>query len=166
MIRRFLWVAAFVVTIQTTYYADYVSAESGLCVRSEPTEDSEVLKVLPFGTEVEGGDSDWIACEGGYIASEWLCKEPPMELLGEWRITAYAYTGSACADGIFPDVGETVACNSLDFGTKVYIDGIGVRTVHDRGPGYMGDEWLDLYLGDTQECISFGDQVRKVYLVK
>lgn len=158
--------ALMIAVLGMTCTADYVKAECGLCVRSEPSEDSEVLKVLSFGTEVDGGRGDWIPFEDGYIASEWLSDECPMEMLGEWRITAYAYTGSPCADGIYPEACETIACNSLPFGSKVYIDGIGVRTVHDRGPGYMGDEWLDLYLGDTQECISFGDQVRKVYLVK
>ena len=158
--------ALMIAVLGMTCTADYVKAECGLCVRSEPSEDGEVLEVLPFGTEVDGGDGDWIPCEGGYIASEWLCNDCPMELLGEWRITAYAYTGSPCADGSMPEVGVTIAQNNLPFGTKVYIDGVGVRTVTDRGPGYMGDEWLDLYLGDTQECISFGDQVRKVYIVK
>lgn len=147
--------------------AAYVTAPNGLCVRSEPSEDAEVLEVLPIRTEVDGEITDgWMQIEDGYISTDYIGDKDPLELIGTWRVTAYAYTGSACADGIFPEVGETVACNSLDFGTKVYIDGIGVRTVHDRGPGCMGSEWLDLYLGDTQECISFGDQVRKVYLVK
>ena len=164
--KKLLMIGLAVTLMSVPAPAAYVIAESGLCVREKPDEESERVRVLPFGTEVDGGGGDWIPFEDGYIASEWLSDECPMELLGEWRITAYAYTGSPCADGIYPEVGETIACNSLPFGSKVYIDGIGVRTVHDRGPGYMGSEWLDLYLGDTQECISFGDQVRKVYLVK
>ena len=147
--------------------AAYVIAESGLCVREKPDEESERVRVLPIGTEVDGKIKDgWMKIEDGYISTDYISDEDPLELIGTWRVTAYAYTGSACADGIFPEVGETVACNSLEFGTKVYIDGIGVRTVHDRGPGYMGSEWLDLYLGDTAECVQWGDQIRKVYLVK
>ena len=80
--------ALMIAAIGMTCTADYVKAECGLCVRSEPSEDSEVLNVLPFGTEVDGGRGDWIPFEDGYIASAWLTDECPMELLGEWRITA------------------------------------------------------------------------------
>lgn len=65
----------------------------------------------------------------------------------------------------YPTEGYTVACNSLPFGTKVYIDGVGFRTVEDRGPAYLGDTWLDLYLGEYDACVQWGDQTKKVWKV-
>lgn len=147
--------------------AAYVTAPNGLCVRSEPSEDAEVLEVLPIGTEVDGEITDgWMQIEDGYISTDYIGDEDPLELIGTWRITAYAYTGSACANGEMPETGRTIAHNSLPFGTKVYIEDIGVREVMDRGPAYLGTEWCDLYLCDTAECVQWGDQIRKVYLVK
>lgn len=148
-----------------TCTAEYVNAPNGLNVREKPTTESEVLEVLPFGTEVPGGDGDWIPFRGGYIASEWICSDNPIKYTGEWRITAYAASGSPCANGEFPEIGRTIAHNSLPFGTMVYIEGVGVREVMDRGPDYLGTEWCDLYLGDTGACVQWGDQTRKVWLL-
>ena len=147
--------------------AAYITAPNGLCVRSEPSEDAEVLEVLPIGTEVDGEITDgWMQIEGGYISTDYIGDEDPLELIGTWRVTAYAYTGSACANDEMPETGRTIAHNSLPFGTKVYIEDIGVREVMDRGPAYLGTEWCDLYLGNTSECVQWGDQMRKVWLVK
>lgn len=159
--------------------AEWVSAESGLNLRAQTSVKSKVLEVIPFGTELEvtrtiGVGSDiWAdveyAGQRGYCKMEWLSKEDPlkdMEYMGQWRITAYAYTGSPCANGQFPTIGYTVACNSLPFGTEIYIVGVGFRTVEDRGPSQMGDAWCDLYLGDTQECIQWGNQYRDIYVRK
>ena len=107
--------------------------------------------------------------KNGYVCADYLSLENPldgMELLGTWRITAYAYTGSPCANGCYPSAGYTVACNSLDFGTEIYIDGVGFRTVEDRGPSWLGSEWCDLYLGDYWECVQWGNQYRRVWMVK
>lgn len=150
-----------------TYQADYVVAESGLRVRESESEDSEVLEVIPFGTEVpdEKKGEDWIEYNDGYISAEWVDDELPYEYAGDWRITAYASTGCPCANGEMPEVGTTIAQNTLPFGTKVYIEGVGVRTVEDRGPDSLGSEWCDLYLGDWNTCVAWGDQTRKVYVL-
>lgn len=151
--------------------ADYVSSMDGLRVRSEPGMEGEVMDVLPFGSEVAGEiDLGWMRLEqGGYVCAEYLQATDPledMELLGEWRVTAYAYTGSPCANGNYPSAGHTIACNSLPFGTKVMIEGVGIRTVEDRGPAWLGDSWCDLYLGSVADCIQWGDQYRKVWVVE
>ena len=109
----------------------------------------------------EPGLNGWLRVEGdGYIDGTWTQTTDPfeeMELLGEWRITAYAETGYPCANGNYPTLGYTVACNSLPFGTEVYIDGVGFRTVEDRGPGWLVSEWCDLYLGEHDACVQWGD---------
>ena len=88
-----------------------------------------------------------------------------MTYTGTWRITAYAATGNPCANGNYPQTGYTIACNSLPFGTEVYIDGVGFRTVEDRGPEWLGSEWLDIYMGEVEPCVQWGDQYRDVYVV-
>ena len=161
----------FLIAMFDTARAEYVSSKTGLCVRKEPGTQSEALGVLPFGEEVSGEiEEGWMRLEGqeGYVCAEHLQAADPfeyMQYMGEWRITAYAYTGSPCANGNYPETGYTIACNSLPFGVEVYIDGVGFRTVEDRGPASMGDEWCDLYLGDYMECVNWGNQYRKVWVV-
>lgn len=153
----------------------YVNSGTGLHLRQKPSEDSRSLQVLEFGQKVVVIDDDpdlggWLRAEGGgYIDSEYTQDTDPfeeMELLGEWRVTAYAETGYCCANGNYPTLGYTVACNSLPFGTQVYIDGVGIRTVEDRGPAWLGDAWCDLYLGEYTACVQWGDQRRRVWRVK
>lgn len=86
--------------------------------------------------------------------------------LGVYEITAYEWTGNPCANGNYPTEGYTVACNSLPFGTVVYIEGIGYRTVEDRGADWHSSTWIDLYLGDESACYSFGRQYLNVYIVE
>lgn len=116
------------------------------------------------------GLNGWLRVEGGgYVNGDYTQDADPfaeMEFLGDWRITAYAETGYPCANGNYPTKDYTIACNSLDFGTQVYIDGVGIRTVEDRGPQWLGNEWCDLYLGEYTDCVQWGDQTRKVWRVK
>ena len=153
----------------------YVSAPNGLNIRQKPTENSTSTQVLEFGQRVVVIDDDpdlngWYRVEGGgYVDGTHTQKTDPfdeMELLGEWRVTAYAETGYCCANGNYPTTGYTIACNSLPFGTEVYIEDVGFRTVEDRGPAYLGDAWLDLYLGEYDACVQWGDQTKKVWRVK
>ena len=146
--------------------ADYVTAQSGLRVRAEPSTNSEIIRVLSYGSEIETeGSGKWLKVEDGYVCGDYVEEESPIEgeCLGTWRITAYAATGNVCANGAWPTTGHTIAHNSLPFGTRVYIEGVGERVVEDRGPAYLGTEWCDLYLGDTATCIQWGDQQRKVW---
>ena len=145
----------------------YVSSECGLNVRTGPGKENAVIGILPIGTEVEGIETEgWIELEDGFINADHVQEECPIELIGNWRVTAYASTGDPCANGEYPEVGFSIANNTLPFGTKVYIEDVGVRTVEDRGPAAMGSEWCDLYLGNEQTCIQWGDQIKKVWLVK
>ena len=155
--------------------AEYVSAKSGLRIRQSGSLESEILNVLHYGDEVKviTKGKEWCYVHSdkgnGYVATEYLTDTDPlngMEYLGNYRITAYAYTGSPCANGSFPTYGYTVACNSLPFGTEVYIEGVGFRVVEDRGPSWLGSAWMDLYLESYSACIQWGDQYRDVYLVR
>ena len=150
----------------------YINSSNGLRVREKPTTRADVVVVLPNRTEVEilYETGDWYKIDNGYIYKEFVTdekpEEPDMELLGCWHITAYTATGNPCANGNYPTDGYTVACNSLDFGTRIYIEGVGERVVEDRGPSYLGSEWLDLYMGSYSSCVQWGRQYRNVYLMR
>lgn len=89
-----------------------------------------------------------------------------LEYLGTFETTAYEWTGNPCANGNYPEVGYTVACNSLPLGTTVYIEGVGYRVVEDRGAEWHGDWWMDLYLGDVDSCYAWGVRSVDVYVVR
>lgn len=168
-----LWIIAIIFLIACCAGAEvksaYITSDNGLRVRSEPSLDGEILEVLPYRTEVgiisEVGD--WYKIKNGYIYKKYVAEDESesMKYLGYWHITAYTATGSPCAYGNYPTDGYTVACNSLDFGTKIYIEGVGYRTVEDRGPEWLGSEWLDLYMDSYDSCVQWGSQYRNVYFV-
>ena len=166
-----LLLIGFLIVMCMKAMGEYVSAPEGLNVRSGRSTEAEVLEVLPFGSEVHGKiKGEWMRLEGrkAFVSAEHLQDTDPFEemaYMGTWRVTAYAYTGSPCANGNYPETGYTIAHNSLPFGTKVFIEGVGFRTVEDRGPEWLGDEWCDLYLDDYDSCVQWGNQYRKVWLV-
>ena len=94
--------------------------------------------------------------------------EPVMEYVGDYRVTAYAYyegggENYSTASGATPVPYYTVATGSeVDFGTILYIEGIGEVEVQDRGGFDAGI--IDLHIGnDPME--SFEDTTRAVYVV-
>ena len=93
-------------------------------------------------------------------------EKPKLEFWASCQITAYEHTGNPCANGKMPSKGYTVANNVLPLGTKVYIEGIGYRTVEDRGASWHQSNWFDEYLHDPSACDAFGVQWHDVYLVK
>lgn len=90
--------------------------------------------------------------------------------LGDWTITFYcncaeccgSWSGGNTASGTVPTEGRTAACGSLDFGTQIYIDGLGTYTVEDRG---VEGNWIDIYLNDHDRCNQMGMLSRGVYKV-
>ena len=89
--------------------------------------------------------------------------EPSREYLGTYELTAYAWTGSPCANGNYPTCGYTIASNSIPMGSRVYIEGYGEYVVEDCGG--MADNVIDVYMGDYDSCIQFGRRTAKVYLL-
>ena len=103
------------------------------------------------------------------IEPEEIAEESPeeeLEYLGTFEMTAYEWTGNPCANGNYPEVGYTVACNSLPLGTTVYIEGVGYRVVEDRGAEWHSSNWMDLYMGDVDSCYQWGIRSVEVYIVR
>ena len=164
-------------------YSDtrYTNANGGLRLRASYSTESEILDVIPFNSEVDvfalvvNGFETWGKVnyndQTGYVAYQYLSEytteeHEGMRYLGNWHFTAYTHTGSVCANGNYPSAGYTIACNSLDFGTQVYIDGVGYRTVEDRGPGWLGSDWADIFCDSYDECVAFGSQHLDVWVVE
>jgi 3D (Asp-Asp-Asp) domain-containing protein len=67
------------------------------------------------------------------------------------------------ASGTYVEEGVTIACPpSLEFGTKLNIEGIGLRVCEDRGAAIKTGH-LDLYMDSLSEAIEFG---RKTLMVE
>lgn len=92
------------------------------------------------------------------------------ESLGQYKITWYCACkkcsgkwGHQTASGATCEEGITVACNSLPIGTVILIDGIGVRTVQDRG---VSGKHIDVFMESHSECLKNGVQFREVLVRK
>lgn len=110
-------------------------------------------------------------CIGQVVETAETAKEaaPVMEYVGDYRVTAYAYYEGGgenyqTASGATPVPYYTVATgDEFQFGTVLYIEGIGYVEVQDRGG--FGEGIIDLHIGwDSMD--SFEDRTRAVYIVK
>lgn len=85
--------------------------------------------------------------------------------LGAYELTAYIETGNPCADGVYPTVNHTVACNDPNLWHRwVYIEGYGTYYVHDTG-GMPSYNIIDVYVGDYNSAVQFGRRTANVYIV-
>ncbi len=95
---------------------------------------------------------------------------PVLTCLGDWTISFYCPCEICCgqwatgctASGVLATPWHTVATDGLEFGTVLYVDGLGYFTVEDRGTEYG---WLDIYVGDHAAALDLGLQTRSVYIV-
>ena len=92
-------------------------------------------------------------------------QEPEMTYLGEYTLTAYVATGNPCADGVYPQVGWTCACNDPNLWHKtIFITGYGTRYVHDTG-GMPSNTIIDLFVGSLDEAYNIGRRKVEVYII-
>ena len=85
------------------------------------------------------------------------------------HVTAYTWTGSPTATGVYPKMG-TIAADPAKFpyGTKVYVPGYGYGRIEDTG-GFRGKEHtqFDLYMDSEADCRTWGRKRNyKVYILK
>ena len=86
--------------------------------------------------------------------------------LGSFAMTAYTQYHSPpqrTASGTMPATGRTVAVDPtvIPLGTKLHIEGIGVRIAEDTGRKIKGRK-LDLFLSSMNDCTRFGVRSRQV----
>lgn len=86
------------------------------------------------------------------------------EYYGDFELTAYIATGNPCADGVYPEVNYTVACNDPALWHRwIKIDGYGEFYVHDTGG--MPSNVIDIFMASYDEAIEFGRRKAKVYII-
>ena len=84
---------------------------------------------------------------------------------GTYELTAYIETGNPCADGVYPQVGHTAACNDPALWHKwIHIEGYGDYFVHDTGG--MASNVIDLFVSSYDEAIQFGRREAEVYIIE
>ena len=93
---------------------------------------------------------------------------------GTYTITAYCPCyecsegyGKNTATGKVATEGRTVAVDpkKIPYGTKLEIEGVGVRVAEDCGGAIKGNK-IDLYFDTHQEVLNFGRQTRQVTILK
>ncbi len=153
---------------------DAVYAVNDCFIRKEsPNINSVDEQLIPKGTEVHriglspnGWDLIEINREIYFIWYSCLTDEQPSAgtAVGTFELTAYCATGNPCADGVYPTVGHTAACNdSRLWHHWIYIEGYGTYYVHDTGG--MASNVIDIFMGSYNECIQFGRRSAKVYII-
>ena len=126
----------------------------------EPSVESSLEPVVESATIIKDDHSTMTEIDDNNPTSN----EATMEFWCTCDMTAYIPTGNPCANGNYPQAGYTVACNTLPFGTKIYIEGWGYRVVEDRGG--MPGNGIDLFVNSYDEAVNIGRQSVNVYICK
>lgn len=107
---------------------------------------------------------------GTYNATDtWLLDVPTVTPLGQYQIYGYdphckhccGKTDGITASGAQATVGRTIAMKGVRFGTRIYIAGLGIYTVEDRG---VGKGVVDVACEDHKACYAITGRYQ-VYLI-
>ncbi len=104
-------------------------------------------------------------------------KAPDQQVISQYHeimaeITAYTDDINSCgkddgitASGVHVQIGHIAMDDSIPFGTKVRIEGMGEFTVTDRGGAITGNR-IDVYMPSHEQAIRFGRQMKKAQIVR
>ncbi len=160
----------------------YVTADSGLNCRTEPSMNGSIVTAFPKSTELKivGASGEWWEVwDGtiqGYCHSNYLSdgtkpgveSSDDMTYLGDFYCTGYTVANgplTALGDRTEDVVGYAIAVdpNVIPYNSTVYIEGIGYRGARDCGGAIKGNR-LDVLVWDTSSAYALTGY-RKVYLV-
>lgn len=95
--------------------------------------------------------------------------------MGTYRVTGYCPCVRCCgkSDGITADGTNArtspdrvvAAPREFPFGTRLWIDGIGLAVVHDRG-GKIKGRRMEAFFADHQSALNWGVQKQRVFIWK
>lgn len=88
--------------------------------------------------------------------------------VGKWKLTAYAPTGNRTSSGAPMIPGHSLAIDNgiWKFGTKFYIEGLGVYTAQDTGGAIRGSNRADVAVNSDTAGDKFGIQYRDVWVLE
>lgn len=168
-LKRF-YLGVFAVTLGTVFLcASYALASDEDVAKGitspEETNASTVILAPPVTNEEnqttapETEPEEWIdAVATAYCSCEKCC--------GKWALNrpdGIVYTAS----GAIAQEGVTIAADWSLYppGTVLYIEGIGERTVQDRG-GVINGQKIDIYFESHEDALQFGRQDVRIRIVK
>ncbi|MBP1924628.1 3D (Asp-Asp-Asp) domain-containing protein [Sedimentibacter acidaminivorans] len=132
-------------------------------------------KIYYLNSEIESYKF-WDKLEKEYIEKleNEVRKDPKETYIGEFTITYYCPCVKCCgktdgitASGTLAKEGQTVAADweVLPPGTEIFIEGIGFRTVEDKGGAIKGNR-LDVYMDSHSSALDAGVVQAKVYVLE
>lgn len=98
---------------------------------------------------------------------------PTTQSIGEFTVTYYCACTQCCgktdgitASGTLAQEGITAAADwtVIEPGTKVYIDGVGYRTVEDKGGAIKGNR-IDVFMSSHERALEAGVHGAQVFLI-
>lgn len=149
-------------------WADYIESlakanVADIYVGNMEQEEKQASSVQALG-ELESYETSYETAPESQVGTEMSSPEG-MTYYANMELTAYVWTGNPCADGVYPAEGFTAACNDPNLWHRwVYIDGVGLRYIHDTG--WMASNVIDIYMGTYDACVSFGRQTANVYILE
>lgn len=179
-----LLILAIVLAGTVTARAVYQTNDDGVCWywMNKAHEGAEITRGL-------GGDNEAVLAYFGRQWTEWNdlrkeivqqkqeeAKRKEQEERAQWvsrgtyHCTFYAEDSQGARPNLTNVPYETIACNDLPLGTKVYIDGIGYRTVTDRGAStgswsWHNSHWCDVYVGSNSEAYARGNEWHELWVI-
>jgi 3D (Asp-Asp-Asp) domain-containing protein len=119
-----------------------------------------LVEVESNGAEDNGFEDVQQGIEETFVVSAY-CKENYPHICNDGDST-YTATGTIATSG------RTVAVDPkfIPYGTKIEIEGTGVRIAEDCGGAIKGENRIDLLVETHQEALEWGIQTRKVKILK
>lgn len=151
-------------------------------MRQSPSQDASLVTVIPVGANVVSiGESrdgyTMVQYDGivGYVWDNCLADSSAPPMLGTepilFTVTAYCSCRICCgnyspevtgreshtATGTVPQEGRTIAVDPqvIPYGSRVYVDGMGVYVAEDCGGG-IKENHIDIYFESHQAALNFG----------
>ena len=152
-------------------------ADKILYVERLDTTKVQTAEFLPKAIEVDNSSlSDSEAeIESSDMATDSDAEEERWESLGVFKTTGYCNCKTCCGkwaggktkSGVYPEEGITIAVDPkvIPLGSKVMIDGIGVRVAQDTGKHIKG-KCIDVYYDDHGIAWNHGEQYHEVFVLR
>jgi len=159
--------------------ADTLYTTANVNLRSAPIMADNIIEVIDVNTEVSANTEQInngfyyveINDQHGYMSIDYLVADPVYEYLGTYKVTGYKMfdpsenggrSDGLTASSVIGEPGHTVAMKDIDFGTEIYIKGLGTYVVEDRG---VGPGVVDVACWTRDECYALTGEY-EVYIKK